>query len=226
MEGGPLSTEEFAEFGNEVVLFCHITTRVDGDKDQDLLRKMGGRGFPTLMWLDAEGEQLAMQGDRTVDGFRKTGEALIALQKLEKADRTEEQEVEYFLARIALGQMDFAAAQEAAKKLKAKDELAAQIDAALLNLEIEEKIKSVRDRDAAAAAGKDFAEMAKAGRVPTAKGVTTAQFWMMVSEHAYDESDTKLFEQCITKVKEALGDNKRYARVFQTLDQRLEELKK
>ncbi|MEC7583422.1 MAG: hypothetical protein VYE77_03830, partial [Planctomycetota bacterium] len=126
------------------MLFCHVTTRVEGDKDQDLLSKMGGRGFPTLLWLDAEGEQLASQGDRTVAGFRKTGDALIALQKLEKADRTEEQEVEYFLARVALGQMDLAAAKEAAKKLKANDELAAQIDAALLNLEIEDTMKNVR----------------------------------------------------------------------------------
>lgn len=208
-----------------MVLFCHVTTKVEGDKDQDLLSKMGGRGFPTLLWLDAEGDKLASQGDRTVAGFRKTGSALIALQNLEKADRTEEQEVEYFLARIALGQMDFAAAKEAAKKLKANDELAAQIDAALLNLEIEEKLKAVRTRDEAAETGKEFAEMVKAGRAPTAKGINTAQFWMMVSEHAYDESDAKLFEQCVNQVKAALGDNKRYARVFQMLDQRLAELK-
>ena len=207
------------------MLFCHVTTRVEGDKDQDLLSKMGGRGFPTLLWLDAEGEQLASQGDRTVAGFRKTGDALIALQKLEKADRTEEQEVEYFLARVALGQMDLAAAKEAAKKLKANDELAAQIDAALLNLEIEDTMKNVRTRDDAAAAGKAFAKMVKDGRAPTDKGVNTAQFWMMVSEHAYDESDAKLFEQCVTQIKAALGDNKRYARVFQMLNQRLEELK-
>ena len=207
------------------MLFCHITSKVEGDKDQDLLQKMGGRGFPTLLWLDAGGEKIAEQGDRTVDGFRKTGQALVTIKKLEQADRSAQDEIEYFLARLALGQLELEEAKKTADSLQATGAAAERVDAALLALEIKEKIDSVSSREAAAEAGKHFAEMVKAGRVPTTKGLATAQFWMMVSEHAYEESAAELFAKCVAGIKLSLGENPQYERIYKMLDQRLEELK-
>src|SRR5688572_23206498 len=63
LESGPLLDDALAELGKECVLFCHITTRIPGHPDDDLLTKMGGAGFPTLLVLDAEGDKLAEGGD-------------------------------------------------------------------------------------------------------------------------------------------------------------------
>ena len=50
-----LSTEEFAKWSDKVVLFLHNTSRVDSEPYPNLLYEMGGIGFPTVSYLDAEG---------------------------------------------------------------------------------------------------------------------------------------------------------------------------
>ncbi len=188
---------------------------------------MGGRSFPTLLWLAADGTKLAEQGDRSVDGFRATGQALVKLQQLgDKKDRTAAEDVEYFLARVDLGQLDFAKAKEEAAGLKAYGEMQKRIDAALLDLEIGDVMSGVRSQEQAIEAGKTFAGMIEAGRMPTKKGIPTAQFWMMTSEHAKDSEDAELFERCLNGVKDALDNDKRYQRVFDNLQKQLDELKK
>ncbi len=52
LEGSELLEERFAEFGEEVVLFCHITSHVEGEKFPDLLSQIAvenlakEKGFP------------------------------------------------------------------------------------------------------------------------------------------------------------------------------------
>ena len=46
MERGALSTAEFKEFAKDYILFCHITSMVEGEKYPKLLQEKGGRGFP------------------------------------------------------------------------------------------------------------------------------------------------------------------------------------
>ncbi|MBM4062876.1 MAG: hypothetical protein FJ265_17545 [Planctomycetes bacterium] len=58
------------------MLFCHVTTQVEGDKYPTLLRDKGGRAVPHLVFMDAAGEVLATQGDRSVAGFKKALEGL------------------------------------------------------------------------------------------------------------------------------------------------------
>jgi len=43
------------------VPFLHVTTRIDGRKNDDLMSKKGGPGFPTFMFLDPKGGVLAMR---------------------------------------------------------------------------------------------------------------------------------------------------------------------
>ncbi len=68
-----LSSDEFAKWSADKLLFLHVTTRVDTDKYQTLLRDKGFRGFPSLAFLDAEGEVIAKHsGPRTLEGVKAT----------------------------------------------------------------------------------------------------------------------------------------------------------
>lgn len=61
------------------MLFCHITSQVPGDENQNLLRQMGGRGFPYLIYLNADGERLGVHnGPRSVAAFKQSGAAFAA----------------------------------------------------------------------------------------------------------------------------------------------------
>ena len=55
------------------MLYCNITSQVKNDKDQDLLEKVGGDGFPHIAVMDAKGMLLAPIGRvaRTTQEFRK-----------------------------------------------------------------------------------------------------------------------------------------------------------
>jgi hypothetical protein len=65
-----LSTAEFQALGKEAVLFGHITTQIKGRKDDDLLGRKGGKGFPYVVAMDAEGRITAALADRSVAGFQ------------------------------------------------------------------------------------------------------------------------------------------------------------
>ncbi len=47
----------------------HVTTRIPGRKYDGLLKENGFRGFPTLCFMDADGNVLLSRVDRTIAGF-------------------------------------------------------------------------------------------------------------------------------------------------------------
>lgn len=72
MERGALLDPGMKEFAKKVVPFLHITTKIKGDKYQDLLREKGGRGFPTFRFLDPKGEVIGKPKGRSVASWEKT----------------------------------------------------------------------------------------------------------------------------------------------------------
>ncbi len=88
MERGALSTAEFREFGKDYVLFCHITSRVEGEPYADLLSKKGGGGWPYLVAMDADGNVAAKHsGSRSVEGFLATMKKGLLLKQLKRRGR-------------------------------------------------------------------------------------------------------------------------------------------
>ncbi|MEE2887604.1 MAG: hypothetical protein VX951_09255 [Planctomycetota bacterium] len=70
MENGLFSSEEFAQFAKQQTMFLHVTSRVEGRKQDSLLREIGGRGFPTIVVMNEDGEILARPSQRSVVGFK------------------------------------------------------------------------------------------------------------------------------------------------------------
>ncbi|MEZ6188839.1 MAG: thioredoxin family protein [Planctomycetota bacterium] len=106
LEHGVIETPEFAEFAQEVVPFLHITTRIEGRKHDDLLTQKGGKGFPHLVIMDAEGGVLKEVEDRSVESFRAAIEDAKAYQTLAaKADRTPAEDLQLLELDVALGRV-------------------------------------------------------------------------------------------------------------------------
>ena len=102
------STDEFKEWTKKVIPFAHITTRVPGDPDQGLLYEKGGRGFPTLAFLDADGHMVAKQRGRSAEAFNATLEGAVqdffALQ--ERAKKDKDARLELLKKEVELGRID------------------------------------------------------------------------------------------------------------------------
>ena len=47
-----LSSDEFAAWSEDRILFLHVTSRVETDKHQTLLKDKGFSGFPSVAFMD------------------------------------------------------------------------------------------------------------------------------------------------------------------------------
>lgn len=233
MESGALSDDSFPEFAKEVILFLHITTRIEGRKDDGLLGTVGGRGFPHVVAMDDAGKVVAeLEGQRNDEGFRammKAGKEYVDLRaKAQKGDPVAK--IEFFIRAMMKG--DYADLDSAKKHLATlkgvTKEQQARIDVQLVNLEVQDLMKPVREnkdktkeQELYAAAGKTFVEMRKKGRIPTADN-HFGDFYSSILVHAEVEKDIPLFEEALKILEERFP---RATRFFETKRKILEKLK-
>lgn len=207
------------------MLFCHVTSHVEEDAHQGLLREKGGRGFPYLVWMDAEGEVLAKQGDRSVEGFQKTRATLQRFLELQRkvADGDAEAAVDALIAGIELSLYDV---EQAKAKLAALGDVPAdkrqQIDGLLLDLEVEARMASVRSQQQAIEAGREFLAMEQQGRVPTGRAAIT--FHALILEVHADAKDVKAYKAKLETLRKVLDGERNAERILKRFEARLEEL--
>ncbi|MDP7062981.1 MAG: hypothetical protein QF489_08655 [Planctomycetota bacterium] len=208
MEGGLLTTPEFATFTEKVVPFLHVTTRIEGRAHEGLLREKGGRGFPTLMFLDAEGEILGEPGGRDVASFDKTLGALMAIKDLEKRIAAGEKNLDddLFMAQLAMGQ--FKTVKEIEEKAqsfkKLTEEQKSTIAKAIVAKKVEEAMNNMeRGPDGQAKLGKKFKAIYDEGIYP--EGDMEGPFWGFLMEYAESEGDAKTMEVALDHVKRIFG---------------------
>ena len=129
---------QFAEFGKQVVLFAHVTTRIEGRPYDDLLVRKGRTGFPSFVMMDANGEALAIGGARTVAAFTESVEAAQSMQALAAAGEVGDGEARkaVFLQRLEWLAIPFADAKAQAERLDLTDAERAGIVAPMLALEL------------------------------------------------------------------------------------------
>lgn len=227
MEGAALSSSEFKEFAKDVVLFAHVTSHVEGDAYQNLLAEKGGRGFPHIVILDAAGDVVAKPPSRDVAGFKAAvSDASKFVELKDKEDPTVAEQVELLGLQISLGNYDFAAAKEAAGKIKGMDDAQKEkVANLLLPFEIRSLIPPGRNPtpEARQAAGKAFAEMYKAGKVPPDQQ-TMQPFFIFMLDYAEAQKDAKLFADALGKLEAEFGSNPRAAGFFKAQQDRLAKL--
>jgi len=217
------------KFSKDYVVFCHITTQIDGEKHGDLLEQKGGQGFPHIVFMDSDGKVLAEhQGDRSADGFAKTGQQAkdyITLKaKAEKGDKAAK--IDFIIVQLSLGQLK---APEAEAKIKeagtpSKEQMA-KLEGELVNASVMDIVKTVEDEVTAKAAGKKFYEFEKAGKPGPSGDQAIQPYYILMMQAAEAAKDAAIFEKALTALKKKFGDNPQAKRFFEANEKKLQEMK-
>lgn len=200
----------------------HNTSHVEDEPYPKLLQEKGFGGFPSLCFMDADGNVLIKQGDRSVAGFQKTLDQLSERAELAKKAKAGDAKAEkqLFLVDLGLGTLSAEEIQAKAKKLTLSKEEQRQVDAALTDVEVS-GIAAKSRQLGPDKANEQVAEIAKSGRRPSQ--AQAYRFWTMTLQYAAKEKDAKLGEQAYAELEKVIGDDKRYARVKPQLRKLLDE---
>lgn len=227
MEGGPLTTPEFKAFTANVVPYLNITTHIEGRAHEDLLKEVGGRGFPTLKYMDGDGNVLGEPSGRDVESFQTTLTSIEAVFDLEKRIEAGEKglEVELFLAKLDMGAYKYEAAKKKAasfEKLTAEQKKA--IAAKMVNLEVESIVdEAMTSEGGMAKAAVRFIEIIEEGNLPT--GDTAGMFWSILMMHAEEVSDVDLFEKALKALRAQYGEEEGAKEYFDEQQKKLDKMK-
>jgi hypothetical protein len=217
------------KFSKDYVLFCHITTQIQGEKHANLLEEKGGEGWPHIVFMDAEGNVLAVhEADRSAEGFSKTGEkakSFVSLKaKAEKGDKAAK--IDFLVLQLSLGQIK---PEEAEKKIKdagpITKEQKAKLDGELTNASVLASVKGISDEEGAKALGKKFYEMQKAGKAGPTSEQALQPYYILMMNAADELKDGKTFEAALKALKAKFGDTPQAKKFFEAKEKRLEELK-
>ena len=213
------------------MLFCHITTHIDGEKHANLLEEKGGEGFPHIVFMDAEGKVVAVhEEERTAAAFARTGEnvkAYVALKpKAEKGDKAAK--VDFALVQLELGKIKLDDAQKQIKESGATltKEQKAKLDGIAVNASIMEVVEGIQnDETKAKAAGKQFYEMQKAGKPGPTSEAAIQPYYILGLRAAEEAKDAAVFEKNLKVLKDKFGSNPRAQKFFEEQEKKLEGLK-
>jgi hypothetical protein len=208
------------------VLFCHVTSKVEGLAGDDLFEQKGGGGYPTFLMLDAEGKVIGRHaGERSVAEFEKTVDKAAAyLAAKTKADGGDKAAgIDVAIAELEQG----ALTEEAARKNIAElgeptEEQKKRLEAVATNAEVNRVAQAMgKDR---VGAGKKFVEMKSAGRIPDGYKESDI-FWGRILDYAESERDAQLFEEGLNELKKRFGNNPNAKKYFETKEEVLKRLK-
>jgi hypothetical protein len=185
------------------------------------------RGFPTLMYMDADGKKLTEPGGRDVASFASTAKALSELSELKARIEKGEKGLDGKLlaTELALGSVDYPAAKERLAKIKKLDDATkAKIVKLMVDAEVTHLFASAgRDPEKVAAAQERLVAMLKEGKIPT--GRSTSQFWNAVMQWAETHKDVAIFERAVNAAKAQYADEPRAKAFLENLDKKLAEMK-
>jgi len=218
-----------------VVPFLHITTRIKGKPHDNLLKEMGGTGFPTLMFLNSDGKQITKPGSRSVKAY---DESLVEVQDfmdlVKRAEAGDDKVAsEVLIQQLELDWFDLEQAQtrrDALKRVSSKQKRL--LEQLLIDTEIRSKIdvvNSLEEEDdqkiAHLVAGKHFMEMWDDKRLPHSDAKRYS-FWWAIAAHAEQERDKKTLKKVVKEFDKLVDDNYRYRTYLKRLEKRLKDLPK
>ncbi len=223
-------TDDFVKFSRDYVLFCHITSRVPGEKHGNLLSEKGGRGFPHMAALDSDGNVIAVhQGRRDPSGFAETMKAasrfMDLVKKAEAGDKAAKFEV--LVHRLKMGSLSGPEAEKAAGELgPLSKEQQKTLEGLLADAAVRGVLEGMtRDPNSRLEAGKKFLEMKKAGK-PAPSGEREFQvYWILMMDYAEKQKDAATFEEALKALKARFGNSSQAQKFFKDKEEALRKLK-
>lgn len=212
------------------MLYCNITSRVPGAKDQDLRQEKGGRIFPFMAFMDAEGALLARhEAARTVDGFEQTaGKARAFLDlKARASGGGPSDRIDLVIAQLDLGHLTQRDAEARILETGATptEEQRKRLEGVLANSEIESLLAGERTAEAVREVAAKCYERHKAGKAAPAAGPLQWDYWNRVLMQAEWLKDASAFEEALRILLEKFGEVLEVKKYLQEKGAKLRELK-
>jgi hypothetical protein len=208
LEQTVLSKPEFVEFSKDVVLFCHVSTRIPTEPFNFLFAEKGGTAFPTLMVLDQDGNVLARQcGERSMRVVRDVvaeGRCFADLiQRSEAPGCDSDVQFDCLTKQIQYGHLtpDVARAK-AAKIAKLSADRKAFLESSIVSRECSLALLDIRkaaDEAGQYQAAQKLVAMMQAGHVPSDQNVYP--FWEWILSYAWHVQDVKLYEDGVVAMR-------------------------
>ncbi|MBL8754610.1 MAG: hypothetical protein JNK15_15000 [Planctomycetes bacterium] len=188
------------------MLFLHNTSRVEDEPYPTLLQDKGFRGFPSICFMDAEGNVLAKPG-RSVQAFRdglaSTKSLVVLRQKGDKATPAEQKEL--FLAELKLDLVAVADIQARADKLTLTDAEKGMVASKIVDGEIMAVMQKGRELGQDEML-KQLADMAKGGKTPS--DAVAPNFWPAVLNWASKAKDAALAQKAFDALEKRFANDK------------------
>lgn len=232
MEGGPLLTEEFKEFSKKVVPFLHITTHIQGRKNDGLLSDKGGDGFPYVAFLDAAGEVAGKHQDaRDASGFTRTLEKTLryvaAKQKAAAGDKTAA--IDEAILSCELGHIELVDLEEKLQGVELNPEQQKMFDGIKADqtvAELVDDIRTMKGNDASYAMAYEECKKLKAGGVVPSGFLPRIYYWDILKTGAMKNKDAAILEQAIIELTVLFAGNPQAIQSLEPARQALAEMKK
>ncbi|MEM7203477.1 MAG: hypothetical protein AAF628_24650 [Planctomycetota bacterium] len=218
-----LSTDEFAAWSKNVVLYLHNTSRVDDEPYPDLLRQKGGRAYPTVSFLDADGELVTQVGHVTpLEQLETALDRLRQWRRLTAAVAAGggDQAKDLFVVELELGMLQFDEASERHRAFTFDADELATVTQRLTNLEVRSLLQPGTD---AAVAGARFVALYRDARIPDSRDERA--FWSATFASAVANKDTALFAELLEDLEGRKRDDPTMARTLERWTQQLEQLR-
>jgi hypothetical protein len=232
-EGKVLSSADFKEVAKAHVLYVHVASKLDGEKQADLPKRLGIPFLPFCVGMDAEGAMLYPFEEYTVAGLKdmlaKSAEDL-ALR--EKKTRTPAEEMRFIVLEHGAERVTGPEARKRAEALQGLDAAGALArDDFLIFLDILEELARYKkdqlakfDPGRSAETGKIFAAMHKAGRRPKYRHQPGA-FYSHMLDYAESVKDVPLFEEALECARAAMKAYPGSEMLVKMYEERLAKLK-
>ena len=194
--------------------FVHITTRLEDREHEELLFDKGGNSFPSIMFLDAEGEVIAIhKRANTMKGFEVTSSLVRRYRDLKKKvkDGDASAKTDLLITEGDLGRMDYYEVEEeldGAKLTADQQKALKRIKADNAAIEQDAMIRNARgSADSLKDAGEEFLELYKEGARPS---IARAQmiYWWALGTYAGQTKNVAVLEEAIKQAKTLLPDDR------------------
>lgn len=213
LEQTVLSRPDFIDLSRDVVLFCHVSSRVPSDPDGLLFCEKGGTAFPTLMVLDDRGNVLGRHcGERSIAAVRRLlaqGRAFADLIRRAEGSADLAVRQECLSKQLEYGHLDPEAARARLQSLGGLSaDQQAWFDAAIVCRECDLAFLEIRraaDDPARLQAARRLVDMKERGHVPS--DARTLAFWEWIMTWAAHAQDARLYEEGLAATKALLPDD-------------------
>lgn len=239
VEASVLQSPEFLLYAQGVIPYLHITSNLPLKPDGKLFQEKGCKGYPTFLWMDAQGEVLALfEGDLSVEALNSTHAFAEETEQFKKAYEQNPQEERamkaYFLRKLSLNpslemlqkmeewwKADQLTLEQVAllKSHKAYQEINERLQ--LLQKELRKGNKLPTQEDLFLALAPPFYALYQQGLVPLGDNNTVNNFWLYTAQYAARQKDEETLKKAYSILKEKVGQEPALQEILKNLEAQL-----